>query len=141
MTQLPMAPDVEMERAKALRLFGEGDLHSALATLRPIVEDSDDPEDRLMLGRMAFVATDFAEAKDQLERAYREFQAVGLSRRAAMTAIAPINWAPARGGRLILRTGLAIVPWSARPWVTGGWPWCRWAASEMAWPGLTRHAP
>jgi DNA-binding CsgD family transcriptional regulator len=87
-TQLLMAPDVKMGRATALRLFGEGDLHGARATLRPIVEDSDDPEDRLLLGRMAFVAIDFAEARDQLERAYREFQAAGLQRRAAMTAIA-----------------------------------------------------
>jgi DNA-binding CsgD family transcriptional regulator len=82
-----MAADAEMGRADARRLFGEGDLHGARAILRAIVEGSGDPEDRLLLGRMAFVATDFAEAKDQLERAYRGFQAAGLQRRAAMAAV------------------------------------------------------
>ena len=76
-----------MGRADARRLFGEGDLHGARAILRAIVEGSGDPEDRLLLGRMAFVATDFAEAMDQLERAYRGFQAAGLQRRAAMAAV------------------------------------------------------
>jgi DNA-binding CsgD family transcriptional regulator len=87
-TQLPMAPDVKMERAEALRLFGEGDLHGARAILRRIAEGSSDPEDRLLLGQMAYVATEFAEAKDQLEGAYRAFQAAGLQRRAAMAAVA-----------------------------------------------------
>ena len=86
--QLRMAADVKPGRAEALRLFGEGDLRGARAVLRPIAEGSGDPEDRLLLGQMAYVATDFAEAKEQLEGAYRGFRAAGLQRRAAMAAIA-----------------------------------------------------
>ena len=81
-----MAAEAALSRAGALRLLGEGDFVRARETLRAVVEHSHDPEDRLLLGRLAFVATDYAEARNQLERAYREFQDAGLPRRAAMAA-------------------------------------------------------
>ena len=85
-TQLRMAADAGPGRADALRLFSDGDFRGARAILHLIVEGSNDPEDRLLLGRMAYVVTEFAEAKVQLEGAYRGFQAAGMPRRAAMAA-------------------------------------------------------
>jgi len=71
-----------------MRFAGMGDIAGAIGILRPLAEASDDPEDRLLLGSMAYVATDYAEAEAQLERAYRGFQARAAPRRAAMTAAA-----------------------------------------------------
>lgn len=71
-----------------MQQFARGDWQSGLAILRPMVEASDDPEDRLLLGRMAYVATEWTEARSQFERAYRAFRNSGLPRRAAMCAIA-----------------------------------------------------
>jgi DNA-binding NarL/FixJ family response regulator len=81
-----MAADAASERAAALRRAGSGDVSGAIAILRPLVEASDDPEDRFLLGRMAYLATDSREAQAQLERAYRDFQARDLPRRAAIAA-------------------------------------------------------
>jgi DNA-binding CsgD family transcriptional regulator len=83
-----MVMDVAFERAAAKRLVGRGDISRAMGTLRRVAEASDDPEDRLLLGRVAYVAIDFAEAQAQLEHAYRDFQSRGLPRRAAMAAVA-----------------------------------------------------
>ena len=69
-----------------MRFAAKGDISSAIGILRPLAEASDDPGDRLLLGRMAFLATDYTEAQAQLEHAYREFQVRGLPRRAAMAA-------------------------------------------------------
>jgi hypothetical protein len=71
-----------------MRLAAKGDISSAIRILLPLAEASDDPEDRLRLGRMAYLATDNTEAQSQLEHAYREFQVRGLPRRAAMAATA-----------------------------------------------------
>ena len=71
-----------------MRLLRAGDFDGARAVLRSVVEESDDPDDRLLLGRLAYVATSFGEAKEQLERAFRGFQAAGIPRRAAMAAAA-----------------------------------------------------
>ena len=71
-----------------MRLAGKGDISSAIGILRELVEASDDPEDRLLLGKLAYLATDYAESQVQLERAYRDFQSRGLPRRAAMVATA-----------------------------------------------------
>jgi DNA-binding CsgD family transcriptional regulator len=81
-----MATDAASERAAALRLVGRGDVSGAIAILRRLVEASDDPEDRFLLGRMAYLATDSMEAKAELERAYRDFHARDLPRRAALAA-------------------------------------------------------
>ena len=48
-----MAADAGPGRADALRLFSDGDFRGARAILHLIVEGSNDPEDRLLLGRMA----------------------------------------------------------------------------------------
>jgi len=69
-----------------MQLASKGDFSGALAIARRLAEETDDPEDRFLLGRMAYLATDFGAAEAQLERAYRDFQARGLPRRAAMTA-------------------------------------------------------
>jgi DNA-binding CsgD family transcriptional regulator len=74
------------ERAAALELARTGDVAGAVRILRPLADETDDPEDRLLLGRLAFVATDFPEAQGQLERAYRGFQTKSLPRRAALAA-------------------------------------------------------
>ena len=71
-----------------MRFAAKGDISSAIGILRPLAEASDDPGDRLLLGRLAFLATDYTEAQAQLEHAYREFQVRGLPRRAAMAATA-----------------------------------------------------
>ncbi len=81
-----MAADRASERAAALRRAGSGDVSGAIAILRPLVDASDDPEDRFLLGRMAYLATDSREAQAQLKRAYRDFQARDLPRRAAIAA-------------------------------------------------------
>jgi len=81
-----VAADSTSGREAALRLAAQGDLSGAIAVLRPLVEESGDPEDRFLLGRMALVMTDDPEARTQLERAYRDFQARGLPRRAALAA-------------------------------------------------------
>ena len=86
-----MSTDVASERAAAMRLVASGDLAHALVSLRRLVDLSDDPEDRLLVGRLAYVATDFGESRVQLEQAYRDFQSRGLPRRAAMAATALAN--------------------------------------------------
>ena len=86
-----MSADIASERAAAMRLVASGDLARALVSLRRLVDVSDDPEDRLLVGRLAYVATDFGEARLQLERAYRDFQSRGLPRRAALAATALAN--------------------------------------------------
>jgi hypothetical protein len=58
-----MVTDRASVRAAALRLVGRGDVSGAVAILRPLAEASDDPEDRFLLGRMAYLATDSIEAK------------------------------------------------------------------------------
>lgn len=83
-----MVADTATERAAAIRLAAKGDISGAIGILRQLAEASDDPGDRLLLGRMAYLATDYPEAQAQLEHAYREFQARGLPRRAAMAATA-----------------------------------------------------
>src|SRR5690348_6983791 len=75
--RLRMAADVLAERARAMGHLGRGDWQRGLAILRTIVEASRDPEDRLLLGRMAYVAAEWAEAGRQLETAYGAFQAAG----------------------------------------------------------------
>jgi DNA-binding CsgD family transcriptional regulator len=90
-TIAPVATDVASERAAAMRQVASGDLASALVILRRLVDVSDDPEDRLLVGSLAYVATDFGESQVQLQRAYRDFQSRGLPRRAAMAATALAN--------------------------------------------------
>lgn len=75
-------------RADAMRRLHGGDVAGGRAMLRSIADAYDEPEDRLLLGRLAYVATDYAEAKSQLERAYHAFRAAHLPRRAAMAASA-----------------------------------------------------
>lgn len=72
-----MATETASERAAAMRLAGAGDFPGAIGMMRRLAEASGDPEDRLALGRMAYLATDYTEAQAQLEAAYREFQARG----------------------------------------------------------------
>jgi DNA-binding NarL/FixJ family response regulator len=69
-----------------MRLASKGDFSGAIAILRQVAEASNEPEDRFDLGTMAYLLTDFGEAQAQLESAYRDFQARGLPRRAAMAA-------------------------------------------------------
>ncbi|HEX6538582.1 MAG TPA: LuxR C-terminal-related transcriptional regulator [Candidatus Dormibacteraeota bacterium] len=83
-----MASDRSSNHLEATRLLGQGDFSGARAMLRLAVEGSSDPETRLLLGQLAFVAADFAEARDQLERAYHGFLDAELRRRAAMAASA-----------------------------------------------------
>ncbi len=80
--------EIALARAAALRLAAAGDIGGAIRSLRFLVQASDDPEDRLLLGKLAYVATDFGESQVQLEHAYRDFQLRGLRRRAAMAATA-----------------------------------------------------
>src|ERR1700756_3496105 len=75
-------------RADVLALVGQGDIVGAIARLRPLVGASGDPEDRMLLGRLAQLSGDYREAAAQLQRAYRDFQARELRRRAAMAATA-----------------------------------------------------
>ncbi|HJT36872.1 MAG TPA: hypothetical protein VJ818_00475, partial [Actinomycetota bacterium] len=81
-----MAVDVDGDRAAALERAMSGDLTAAIEILRGVADASADPEDRLFLGKLAFVATDYDEAQTQLERAYRDFQERQLPRRAALAA-------------------------------------------------------
>src|SRR5438132_7287889 len=76
------------QRADILQAIGRGEVAAALAALRPLVDGSDDPEDHLLLGRLAWLAIANEEASEHLERAYRDFQSRGLPRRAAMAATA-----------------------------------------------------
>jgi DNA-binding NarL/FixJ family response regulator len=69
-----------------MRLASKSDFSGAIVILRQVAEASNEPEDRLRLGTMAYLLTDFGEAQAQLERAYRDFQSRGLPRRAAMAA-------------------------------------------------------
>ena len=77
----------EASRAELGRLLTQGDLARAVVVLRKLVEESGAPEDRLLLGHMAFVATDMTEATAQMERAYQDFMRQGLRRRAARAAV------------------------------------------------------
>ena len=81
-----MDSDATTGRLAAMQLAGKGDFSGAMAILRQVAEASDEPEDRFSLGTMAYLLTDFREAQAQLEHAYRDFQARGLPRRAAMAA-------------------------------------------------------
>jgi DNA-binding NarL/FixJ family response regulator len=83
-----MGVDAIPSRAAAMQQLQAGDFAGARATLRAVAEAQGDPEDRLLLGRLAYVAIDFAEARDQLEQAYRGFLDANLTRRAAMAAAA-----------------------------------------------------
>jgi DNA-binding NarL/FixJ family response regulator len=74
------------DRAEIPRLLGQGDIRGAIAALRRLVEASGDPDDRMLLGQLVFLTTDYAEATNQLERAYRDFQSLGMPRQAAMAA-------------------------------------------------------
>jgi DNA-binding NarL/FixJ family response regulator len=69
-----------------MQLAGKGDFSGAFAILRSVAEASDEPEDRFRLGTMAYLLSDFEEAQAQFARAYRDFQARRLPRRAAMAA-------------------------------------------------------
>ncbi len=69
-----------------MQLAAKGDISGAMGILRRLVKASDDPGDRLLLGRMAYLSTDYTEAQEQLGQAYREFQVRGLPRRAAIAA-------------------------------------------------------
>lgn len=70
----------------AMSRLGQGDFPAARQMLRAVVEQSDDPEAQLVLGRLAYVGADFAEAKVELERAYAAFQQSGRPCRAALAA-------------------------------------------------------
>jgi len=83
-----MATNVVSDRATAMRLVGEGDLSGAIRILGPLVEASGEPEERIVLGTIAYIATDYGLAQAQFERAYRDLQARGLPRRAAIAATA-----------------------------------------------------
>src|ERR1700740_555581 len=83
-----MGVDALPSRAPAMPHLQAGDFAGARATLRAVAEAQGDPEDRLLLGRLAYVAIDFAEARDQLEGAFRGFLDLKLPRRAAMAATA-----------------------------------------------------
>lgn len=80
--------DVASERTAAFRLVSNGDIHGAIRILRLIAAASGDPEDRLVLGRMAYLAAEYGDAQVQLESAYRGFQERHLPRRASMAAVA-----------------------------------------------------
>jgi len=81
-----MATDVASDRAAALQLIAGGKISGAIDLLGRLAESLDDPEDRFLLGKIAYLATDFDQALAQLERAYGDFQARGQPRRAAMVA-------------------------------------------------------
>lgn len=83
---LAMADSAQLTRAGVGRHLAEGDLAGAIAAIRPIVQELEDPDDRMLLGRLAFLACDFSEATAQLERAYNDFQQRGLHRQAAIAA-------------------------------------------------------
>jgi len=83
-----MATNAVSDRATAMRLVGEGDLSGAIRILGPLVEASGEPEERIVLGTIAYIATDYGLAQAQFERAYRDLQARGLPRRAAIAATA-----------------------------------------------------
>jgi DNA-binding NarL/FixJ family response regulator len=83
-----MAAVAAPARADVLALVGQGDIVGAIARLRRMVGASGDPEDRMLLGRLAQLSGDYREAAAQLERSYRDFQSRGLPRRAAMAATA-----------------------------------------------------
>lgn len=59
----------------------------AIPALRQLVAESGAPEDRLLLGRLAFVTSDMTEATAQMERAYLDFMRQGRPRQAARAAI------------------------------------------------------
>jgi len=54
-----MATNVVSDRATAMRLVGEGDLSGAIRILGPLVEASGEPEERIVLGTIAYIATDY----------------------------------------------------------------------------------
>ncbi|HJT37037.1 MAG TPA: tetratricopeptide repeat protein, partial [Actinomycetota bacterium] len=81
-----MTVDDAVDRAAALERAVNGDLTTAIEILRGVADASGDPEDRLVLGKLAFVAIEYDESQTQLERAYRDFQEKGLPRRAALAA-------------------------------------------------------
>ncbi|MBV8194174.1 MAG: response regulator transcription factor [Candidatus Dormibacteraeota bacterium] len=83
-----MNTDAQPSRAAAMRQLHAGDFRGAVAMLKAVADAREDPEDRLLLGRLAYVAIDFAEAKQQFERAYRDFLGANLPRRAATAAAA-----------------------------------------------------
>lgn len=74
-------------RAEVTRLLAEGDMARGGRALRQLVEESGAPEDRLLLGHLAFVATDMAEATMQMEHAYRDFMRQGHRRQGARAAV------------------------------------------------------
>ncbi|HEX9037692.1 MAG TPA: LuxR C-terminal-related transcriptional regulator [Ktedonobacterales bacterium] len=81
-----MDSDFAAERLSARQLASKGDFTGAISVLRRVADASNEPEDRFRLGSMAYLLTDFGEAQAHLERAYRDFQAASLPRRAAMAA-------------------------------------------------------
>jgi hypothetical protein len=62
-----MVMDRAAERAAAMRHFGAADFSGAIGVLRRLAAASDDLEDRLVLGRLAYVAISFSESQARLE--------------------------------------------------------------------------
>ena len=77
----------QARQAEVGRLLAQGDVSRAIAMLRQLVAASGAPEERLLLGRLAFVATDFVEATAQMERAYHDFMRQGSRRQAGRAAV------------------------------------------------------
>jgi len=83
-----MGTDVAAQRSQAMELVARGKVSAGVAVLRKVVDATGDPDDRMLLGKMAYLATDVSTAQEHLEGAYREFQARGEPRRAALAATA-----------------------------------------------------
>lgn len=83
-----MGVDAGPDRAAAMEQLRAGDFHGARTALRAVADAHGDPEDRLLVGRLAYVAIDFSAAKRQFERAYRDFLDANHPRRAAAAAAA-----------------------------------------------------
>jgi DNA-binding CsgD family transcriptional regulator len=70
-----------------MRLLAQGEVAQAEGALRQLVAESGAAEDRMLLGRLAFVASNMSEATSQLEGAYHDFMRQGHRRQAARAAV------------------------------------------------------
>lgn len=70
-------------------LLRAGDVAAAMARLAEALRHTDHPELRLRYGQLAYFASDFGTAREQLEAAVAAFLAAGSRRRAAVAAARP----------------------------------------------------
>jgi tetratricopeptide (TPR) repeat protein len=97
----------------AMEALSSHDFPAAAQALRSHVADHADPEARLELGEVLLMIREYDEGLCQLETAYREFTAAGLTKRSAIAAATiAVAYMSNVGNRFAAR------PWLARAWST-----------------------